>query len=290
MDASISLGFIGLGNIGRHFAHNLAGAWQLTVFDKAGTRTRAPDESLAAESAAEVFGASDITFLSLPSGPVVLQVLNEVVSVSRTPEIVVDLSTIGLHGAREAAALLQRHGIDYLECPVSGGIAAAKTGTVSLMCAGSYDSYKRCSPMFEIISKNAFYLGEQPGLGQAMKLANNFLAATALAATSEAVCFGLSAGLDMEAMLEVLNASSGRNGATEDKFPQEVVTERFDSGFVNELMSKDIKLFREAAAEVDRAGPMGILVDKIWKDFAAQSPEQDFTKIYLHTKKLLDKI
>ena len=289
MDASIPLGFIGLGSIGRHFAHNLAGAWQLTVFDKAGTRIRAPDKSFAAESAAEVFGASDITFLSLPSGPIVLQVLSEVASVSNKPDIVVDLSTIGLHDARGAAAMMQRHGMDYLECPVSGGIAAAKSGTVSLMCAGIHDSYKRCSPMFDVISKNAFYLGEQPGLGQAMKLANNFLSATALAATSEAVCFGLSAGLDMGAMLEVLNVSSGRNGATDDKFPQEVVTGRFDSGFVNELMSKDIKLFREAAAEVDKAGPMGVLVDKIWNDFAMQSPGQDFTKIYLHTKKLLDK-
>ena len=80
-------------------------------------------------------------------------------------------------------------------------------------------------------------------MAQALKLANNFLSATTLAATSEAIAFGLSVGLDMATMLEVLDASSGRSGATSDKFPNHVLTGRYAAGFANSLMAKDVRLY-----------------------------------------------
>src|SRR5262249_51988280 len=120
----------------------------------------------------------------------------------------------------------------------------------------------------------------RPGMGQAVKLANNFLSATALAATSEAIAFGVAVGLDMTTMLEVLNASSGGNTATGDKFPNHVVTERYASGFANTLMDKDVQLYLRAVEE--RGGPaaVGTLVAGIWHRFAAEEPGADFTRIY----------
>ena len=92
-------------------------------------------------------------------------------------------------------------------------------------------------------------VGDRPGLAQAMKLANNFLSATTLAATSEAIAFGLSEGLEMATMLEVLNGASGRSAATSDKFPNHVLTGRYASGFTNTLMAKDVDLYLRAAED-----------------------------------------
>ena len=123
-------------------------------------------------------------------------------------------------------------------------------------------------------------VGERPGMAQAVKLANNFLSATALAATSEAVAFGLSVGLEMTTMLEVLNAASGSNTATADKFPNHVVTGRYASGFSNTLMDKDVGLYLRAVEA--RGGPSEVsaVVAEIWRRFAAADAGADFTRIY----------
>ncbi len=113
-----------------------------------------------------------------------------------------------------------------------------------------------------------------------MKLANNFLSATALAATSEAIAFGQSVGLDMATMLDVLNGSSGHNTATSDKFPNHVVNGRYASGFTNSLMTKDLQLYLRAVEE--RRGPasVGAVVASIWERFATAEPGTDFTRIF----------
>ena len=102
-------------------------------------------------------------------------------------------------------------------------------------------------------------------MGQAVKLANNFLSATALAATSEAIAFGTAAGLDMATMLDVLNASSGRSAATSDKFVDHVVTGRFSSGFANTLMAKDVTLYLEAALSEEAPATIGHVTADIWR-------------------------
>ena len=103
-----------------------------------------------------------------------MDVLEELRSAATQPAIVVDLSTIGIEAATTAASLMKDHGVNYLDCPVSGGTAAAKAGTISVMCAGSEPAFDQCAPLFEIIAGNTIYLGEKAGLGQAMKLANNY--------------------------------------------------------------------------------------------------------------------
>src|SRR5947199_84208 len=123
-------------------------------------------------------------------------------------------------------------------------------------------------------------VGAGPGQAQAMKLANNFLSAVALAATSEAIAFGRSAGLDMATMLEVLNGASGRSAASSDKFPEHVLTGRYASGFTNSLMAKDVQLYLQAVAEQDGPARIGAATAALWNEFAADAPGADFTRIY----------
>ena len=164
----------------------------------------------------------------------------------------IDTSTIGPHAARSNAEPTRPEPASaYVDAPVSGGPAGARARTLAVMYSGSdvdCDAPSRCW------RRSAIGLAASVtvvGLGQAAKLANNFLSATALAATSEAVAFGVSAGLDMSELLEVLNGASGGNTATSDKFPNHVVTGRYASGFSNTLMAKDIELY---LAEVSRSG------------------------------------
>ena len=113
-----------------------------------------------------------------------------------------------------------------------------------------------------------------------LKLANNFLSAIALAATSEAVAFGCSVGLDMATMLEVLNASSGQSNATSDKFPNHVLTGRYAAGFANSLMSKDLRLYLGAVEAQGAPSVLGPVTAAVWERFADAEPGADFTRIY----------
>jgi 3-hydroxyisobutyrate dehydrogenase len=149
-----------------------------------------------------------------------------------------------------------------------------------VMYAASDDACAHVEPVLLGLSDRRHRVGDRPGLAQAMKLANNFLSATALAATSEAIAFGIAEGLEMAVMLEVLNGSSGRSAATEDKFPNHVLTGRYASGFTNALMAKDVRLYLAAVA--DREGPvaLGAVTAALWQQFAADVPDVDFTRIY----------
>ncbi len=137
----------------------------------------------------------------------------------------------------------------------------------------------RVEPVLAGLSDRRHRVGDNPGLAQAMKLANNFLSATALLSTSEAIAFGESEGLDMRTVLDVLNASSGHNAATDDKFPNHVLTGRDASGFTNSLMAKDMELYLHAVAERDGPSPIGTVTASIWERFARDAPGADFTRI-----------
>jgi 3-hydroxyisobutyrate dehydrogenase-like beta-hydroxyacid dehydrogenase len=148
------------------------------------------------------------------------------------------------------------------------------------MYAGSDDACARVEPVLAGLSDRRHRVGDRPGLAQALKLANNFLAATALAATSEAIAFGLSAGLDMGTMLDVLNGASGRNSATSDKFPDHVLTGRYAAGFTNSLMTKDVLLYLRAVAEQGGPSSIGSITASVWEKFTAAEPGADFTRIF----------
>ena len=139
---------------------------------------------------------------------------------------------------------------------MSGGVAGARAATVAVMYAGAAQTLARLRPVLESLAGAIFDVGREPGQGQAMKIANNFLSATAMAATSEAVAFGEAVGLDMATMLDVLNVSTGRNTATSDKFVNRVLTGSYDAGFTCSQMDKDLRLYREALAGSGGAEPV----------------------------------
>ncbi len=278
------VGFIGLGNMGGPMAGRLLDAGHtLTVFDarKPALEAFAARGAQLANSPAEVASAVDTVFLSLPTPEVVREVAlgaNGVVAGTKA-KTVVDLSTTGPRTEAEIATALARKNIVTVDSPVSGGVAGAKKGTLAVMAAGPLSLFEELRPLLEVFGKT-FYLGDKPGLGQTMKLANNLLSATALAISSEAMVMGVKAGLDPRVMLDVINAGSGRNSATQDKFPKAILPRTFDAGFATGLMYKDVRLCLEEAQAMGVPMLVASAVRQLW--FLAYSqigPDADFTTI-----------
>lgn len=279
---SPSLGFAGLGQMGGPMAVNIAaGGFALIVYDKAGTAERAPEGSTAVDSLEALAAGAETIFLSLPDGPASLDVARDLAGMEGIAvKQVIDLSTIGPEAAQEADGILGSAGIVYIDAPVSGGQAGAKAGTITVMWAGPEDVLEAHRDVMESFSKNLFHVGPNPGQGQAMKLLNNFLSGTAMAATSEAMAFGLSQGLEMETMLDVVNVSTGRNSATSDKFPNRIATGTYDAGFKTALLTKDIRLFLENARAAGTPSAVAGTVADLWRRCDEAMPDSDFTRIY----------
>jgi len=262
------VGFIGLGNMGAPMASRLLDAgYRLTVHDvrKASVDALVAKGAAAAASPAAVASAVDTVLLSLPDPAIVREVAlgaNGVIAGS-TVKTLLDLSTTGATAAREIAAALAATGIVAVDAPVSGGIAGAVKGTLAVMVACPKPLYAELEPMLKHIGK-VFFIGERPGMGQTMKLANNLLSATAMAATAEAIVFGVKAGLDPAVMCDVINAGSGRNTASQDKFPNQVLTRKFNQGFATGLMYKDVRLCLEEAQAAGVPMPVSTGVRAMW--------------------------
>jgi 3-hydroxyisobutyrate dehydrogenase len=279
---AIHYGFIGLGRMGGPMAANLATSGAaLAVFDKAGTAERVPAGANAAASVAEVAATCDAIFLSLPAEPDAHAVLGEIVAAKpRRAADVIDLSTIGIAAAEEAARRAAAAGVAWLDAPVSGGRVGAIAATISVMCAGPRALVEKHRPALAAMAKNVFHVGERAGQGQALKLLNNFLSATATAATAEALLFGRAHGLAMKTMLEVVNVSTGASAASQGKYMRNVLPGTFDSGFGADQMAKDLALYREALAAAGTAGMIGRDVTNVWEAAAAALGAGDHTRVF----------
>lgn len=277
-----TVGFIGLGNIGRPMAANLVAAgFEVLGFDLAGTEGRLPPGARAASAAAEVFAEAEVLLLSVPDGGASASIVAELaVAPSRRVTTVLDLSTVGPVVARGCAGALHAAGVAYCDAPVSGGVAGARARTLSLMYSGPVELLERYRPILSAIAGNVFHVGVEPGQGQTMKLVNNFLSAVALAATSEAFAFGAAQGLSLATMAEVVSVSSGRNSATDDKFPRHIVPGTFAAGFHTRLMAKDVALYLNCVDEADTPRAIGELIERIWSGADAALPGSDFTEIW----------
>jgi 3-hydroxyisobutyrate dehydrogenase len=275
------VGFVGLGNMGSALAANLVAAGVAVLAHDVAGPDRVPDGATFLGSTEEIAARAEVVVLSLPDAVAVEHVIGQLLKApARRVRHVVDTSTVGVAAARAMAALLDANGVQYVEAPVSGGVAGARARTLSVMWAGDDDAIDAVRPVLAGLSDRVYRVGDRPGAAQALKLANNFLSATALAATSEAVAFGLANGLDMGTMLEVLNVSSGRSAATEDKFPNHVLTGRYASGFANSLMAKDLRLYLDATADAGTRARVAEVTADIWEEFTANVPGADFTRIF----------
>jgi 3-hydroxyisobutyrate dehydrogenase len=282
-----TVGFIGLGKMGGPMAANLAKACeQFVCFDIMGTAERAPAGATIATSVADVARAADTMFLSVPNGDATLGVVAEIAECTdRRTTTVIDLSTIGPDAAGQAAAILRSSGIEYCDGPVSGGAAGARAGTISLMFGGPTAVLDEHRALLNAFAGNVFHVGERAGQGQAMKLANNYLSATALAATSEAVAFAMAHGLDMATVVDVINVSTGRNSASADKFPNRIMSDTYDAGFSTSHMTKDVGLFVDGAGAIGTAHAVAAAVNDTWHAAEEAMPGSDFTEIWKHVSR-----
>jgi 3-hydroxyisobutyrate dehydrogenase-like beta-hydroxyacid dehydrogenase len=245
-------GFIGLGAMGAPMASRLLRqGHELVVHD---VRPEAVARlttigAKAAASPADVASSTSTVFASLPTPQIVEQVVcgpNGVLE-GKGAGIFVDFSTSGPQTAQRIFAAAANRRVTALDAPVSGGAIGAQNGTLSIMLSGPLAAAQAVKEPLLGLAKKVFYMGERPGMGQMMKLVNNLLSATSFAAGCEGMALGVKAGLDPELMLQVLNASTGRSNATEDKIPRAVVSRSFDLNFGLALSLKDIKLCIEAA-------------------------------------------
>ena len=270
MSEAERIGFIGVGRMGGPMAARLLDAGHsLTVCDadEAAVHPLLNAGAQRASSPAAVASAASVVFASLPTPQIVFEVVAgpNGIREGTTIRTFVDLSTSGAAAANRIDHALRERGVDALDAPVSGGVAGARAGTLALMVSGPRHAFTTIEPMLRILGR-VFFVGERPGLGQTLKLANNLMSQAAIAITAEALALGVKAGLDPGVMLEVLNASSGRNTASADKFPNHVLTRRFDFGFSTGLALKDVRLCLEEAAALGAPMTLGFAVQKLLSD------------------------
>lgn len=280
----MDIGFIGLGNMGQPMARRLIEAGhKLVVYD---TRNDAVAPLVAmgaqvASSPADVADRVETVMASLPSLQISEKVATGEGGVIHGKRIkrFIDLSTTGSQVAVKIAATLAKKNITQIDSPVSGGVGGATKGTLAVMVSGPKVEIDLVKGVLAVFGK-VFVIGDKPGMAQTMKLANNFLSATAMAATSEALAMGVKAGLDPAVMIDVINAGSGRTTASDGKFPQAILPRTFNYGFATALMLKDVRLcFAEAKALNVPSAVMSAVLDQWETTNAEYGGDSDFTAI-----------
>lgn len=260
---SDEIGFIGLGNMGGRMTARLVekGRPVLGYDVRAGLAEQLG--ARAAASVAEVAEGVGVILLSLPDSHVVEAITggaDGLIAHAHAGQVVVDLSTAAPASTRAIHDELASRGVGYLDAGVSGGAAAADKGTLTLMVGGEADVLEQVRPVLEAFSAEIFHCGAS-GLGHTAKLLNNFLNAVSLSATAEVMVAGKKAGLDLATLLAVINASSGVNFASLNRFPKIIHGDYLRGGLTNALMMKDVMLYTDLAAglgvaSMNASGPL----------------------------------
>lgn len=283
--AKLSMGFIGLGRMGNPMASRLlAAGYPVTVCDpvKAAVDALVAKGAMAAATPKDVADAAQIVFASVPTPDIVQEVaLGEqgVIHGSRVRTFV-DLSTTGPRVSAEVGAALAKTGrITLVDCPVSGGVAGAGKGSLTLMVAGPKAACDEIEPVLKELGRT-YRCGDKPGQAQMVKVANNVMSVAAMAACCEALVLGVRAGVDPKVMIDVINISSGRSGASQDKIPRHILPRTFDFGFSIALSQKDTKLCLDEAEALGVPMIMGNAARQVLTMARASfGPDADFTNM-----------
>jgi 3-hydroxyisobutyrate dehydrogenase len=267
----LTVGFVGLGNMGWPMAANLhAAGFSLVVRDADAARqarfaAEHPD-ALTADSPA-AFAIADIVVTMLPNGAVVREALLGwgIATALRSGALVVEMSSSDPSDTLRLAAGLAPDGIRVVDAPVSGGVPRAVTGELSLMVGGEDADVDRAQPVLRVLGDPArqFRTGAL-GTGHAMKALNNVIGAATYCATAEALVVGQRFGLDPQTMIAIINASTGRSFVSELVFGPEVLTGRYGTGFALGLMAKDVRIARSVAGAAEADAPAIALADERW--------------------------
>lgn len=250
----MKIGFVGVGVMGSRMARNLVKAGhELTVYDASPETTAAVAKDIGAKAAAnprDVATASEIVITMLPNGHVVRDVVfgeNGLAAGFKPGAMLLDTSSAEPWIAREIADRLQEQKVDMVDAPVSGAEEGARTATLVFMCGGSDEGLARARPILEAMGTHVFHVGPL-GAGHTMKAINNVTTALSLLCTAEALLVGKSYGLNAKAMLDVMNVSTGYSFASQKRFPQDVITRKFEDQFKLNLMLKDMGIAEQLAS------------------------------------------
>lgn len=253
-----TLGFIGTGRMGAPMAgHLLAAGHPLVVHDAHPGAARPLVERGAewAASPAEVAERARTVITIVPSSREVEAVYAALLPKLGRDHLLLEMTTADPSSTRRLAKEVEGRGARMLDAPVSGGVRGATEATLSIMVGGAAADLERARPILERLGKKIFHVGGA-GTGHAMKLVNNVTSAACLVATAEAVVVAIRAGIDPARAVEILAASSGRSNASDWKFPQFILTGRFDAGFTIALMNKDVDAFLRLAEETGVDAPV----------------------------------
>jgi 2-hydroxy-3-oxopropionate reductase len=240
-------GFLGVGNMGLPMAGKLLdGGHHLTIHDISDSAMQPLLDRQARKAASpkDLADQCEIVFVSLPTLAAFRSVAfgQDGLIHGSTMKLLVNTCTIGVPFVKEIEQTMAANGVTVVDCPISGGPPGARAGTLSVMVSGDPSAVAKIRSMISLWGRTLTIAGDKPGAAQVLKLTNNILSAVALAATAEAFVMGAKGGLDPEVMLAAINAGSGRNSATEAKFPASVLTRTFDYGAEMHILMKDIDL------------------------------------------------
>jgi 3-hydroxyisobutyrate dehydrogenase len=297
MTARPRIGFVGLGNMGRPMADNLLKAgFELAVADADPRRLAGLGiKALLPASLAALGEMSDLVITMLPDGKIVRKALlgdegsnDGVLDGLKEGALVVDMSSSAPVGTRALGAELASRGIALVDAPVSGGVKRAIDGTLAIMVGGADADIERCRPLLAAMGRDIFPTGPL-GSGHAMKALNNYVSAAGLAAAAEAVLVGERFGLAPATMVDILNASTGRNNATENKFKQFIVPKRYAAGFTMGLMAKDLRTALETAEATATPTPLAAACIELWNAAEAKlGAAADHTEIARYLEALIE--
>ena len=293
-----NIGFIGIGAMGAPMATNLAKAgYKLVIYDTDAKRTQAlaaTREIEIADSPAAVGSLCGTVITMLPDGKIVRKVLcgqddsfKDCVAATLKPgSLIIDMSSSSPIGTRELGTLLEKRGIKLIDAPVSNGVKGATAATLAVMVGGDPALFAQMKPLFEKIGNQIFHAGPL-GAGHAVKALNNYVSAAGLVAASEAVIAGQRFGLDAGTIVDVINASSGMNNTTRNKFKQHMLSGTFGAGFVTGLMAKDVRTALEVLEATGTSSLLARPCTDIWNKM-----EQDlgFTSDHTEMFRYVDKL
>jgi 3-hydroxyisobutyrate dehydrogenase len=287
--APAPIAVIGLGNMGRPMAACLAKAgYRVTGFDLSpdARNAFAAAGGKAAVDVKSAVAAADAVITLLPDGKIVRIAVEGLQPHLKPGAIIVEMSSSDPIGTKQLGAELIAAGFGFVDAPVSGGVKRAVNATLAIMVGGDGAAIDRVEPVLKSMGNAIFRTGDL-GSGHAMKALNNYLSAVGLTAAVEALRIGKAFGLDPNLMTDILNASSGRNNATEIKLKPFVIPETYTAGFLMRLMAKDVRTADRLAAAIGVPAPIMGRVADLW-DAAARDlgPAADHTEIGRYLEKL----
>jgi 3-hydroxyisobutyrate dehydrogenase len=278
------IGIIGLGSMGGGMAGTLlAAGFTVIGCDPALADSALTDANFTrSDTPAELVGRCEAIILSLPTAAIVEQVIageGGLAATARPGLTIIDTTTSHPDTSRRMAALLAEKGAAFIDAPVSGGPAAAASGTMGMVLGGSEDAIAAVAPVLDALTRIRTHCGPV-GAGHAVKIINNALCGANLLLGAEAVRLGAAYGIDPQNVINGVNSGSGRSGVTEVNFPRWILSDEFDSGFTMKLMRKDIRLAQQLVAE---GGLSLAIIGATAQQWAASEPaipdDADFNRI-----------